>query len=78
MVGHHHKSAGRALGFAHRSDHLPSLGPSLVDQSSDDVDAGTATVALLKSDTMGDDELGDGLAGGHHAVVDQAALPVHA
>jgi hypothetical protein len=28
----------------------PQLGPSLVNQSSDDVDAGTATVALLKSD----------------------------
>ena len=29
---------------------FPPLGPSLVNESSDDVDAGTATVALLKSD----------------------------
>jgi hypothetical protein len=29
------------------------LGPSLVNQSSDDVEAGTATVALLKSDSLG-------------------------
>ena len=31
-----------------RSDDPGPLGPSLVNQSSDDVDAGTATIALLK------------------------------
>jgi len=30
-----------------RSDDPPPLGPSLVNQSSDDVDAETATIALL-------------------------------
>ena len=33
-----------------RSDDPPPLGPSLVNQTSDDADAGTANIALLKPD----------------------------
>jgi hypothetical protein len=59
--------AGVALRLAEspkRSDDPPPLGPSLVKQSSDDVDAGTATIALLTPDKSGSPRrLGVNLAG---------------